>query len=46
MLHTIIDIYDVLRTDIAYNAAYLAENKAAPFSTYPFDYLSRDGFYL
>ena len=43
MLYTVIDLYDVFRTDIFVQR--YAKRKQL-FSTVPSDYLSKDGFYI
>lgn len=42
-MYTVIDLYDVMRTDICAGSAADSSRK---FSTFPWDYISRDGFYL
>lgn len=46
MIFTVIDLYDVFRTDL-FPCTYCREQKRREmFSTCPGDYLSKDGFYL
>ena len=44
MFQTIIDLYDVFRTDVDIGEEF--EGDGAAVDTYPAHYLSRDGFYL
>lgn len=44
MIFTVIDLYDVLRTDICGEARTKKCDKR--FSTFPWDYISKDGFYI
>ena len=44
MFQTIIDLYDVFRTDVDIGEEFEGDDTAV--AAYPAHYLSRDGFYL